>query len=48
MQGERDAREKLSAAYTHAMKQLVTNLRRDLDKKDRQCSGPWSDQRAMA
>lgn len=30
MQGERDAREKLSAAYYDALKQLVTNLRRDL------------------
>ena len=30
MQGERDAREKLSAAYTDAMKQLIANLRSDL------------------
>lgn len=30
MQGERDAREKLSAAYYDALKQLITNLRRDL------------------
>ena len=30
MQGERDAREKLSAAYPDAMKQLIENLRTDL------------------
>ncbi len=30
MQGERDAKEKLSAAYADAMKQLISNLRRDL------------------
>lgn len=30
MQGERDAREKLSAAYADALKQLISNLRRDL------------------
>ena len=30
MQGERDAREKLSAAYSDALKQLISNLRRDL------------------
>ena len=30
MQGERDAREKLSAAYYDALQQLVANLRRDL------------------
>lgn len=30
MQGERDAKENLSAAYTDAMKQLIKNLRRDL------------------
>jgi hypothetical protein len=30
MQGERDAREKLSAAYEDALKQLSVNLRRDL------------------
>lgn len=30
MQGERDAREKLSAAYTDALNQLIANLRRDL------------------
>lgn len=30
MQGERDAKEKLSAAYSDAMKQLISNLRRDL------------------
>jgi len=32
MQGERDAREKLDAAYADALKQLVANLRRDLDQ----------------
>jgi hypothetical protein len=32
MQGERDAKEKLSAAYTDAMKQLIANLRRDLNQ----------------
>ena len=30
MQGERDAKENLSAAYAEALKQLVANLRRDL------------------
>jgi hypothetical protein len=30
MQGERDAKEKLSAAYAEALKQLIENLRRDL------------------
>ena len=30
MQGERDAREKLSAAYAESLEQLVANLRRDL------------------
>ena len=30
MQGERDAKENLSAAYSDAMKQLIKNLRRDL------------------
>lgn len=30
MQGERDAKENLSAAYSDAMKQLISNLRRDL------------------
>ena len=30
MQGERDARENLSAAYPDALQQLITNLRRDL------------------
>ena len=30
MQGERDAKEKLSAAYKEAMKTLIANLRRDL------------------
>ena len=30
MQGERDAREKLSAAYPDAMQQLIENLRSDL------------------
>jgi len=30
MQGERDAKEKLSAAYFDALSQLVENLRRDL------------------
>jgi len=30
MQGERDAKEKLSPAYTEAMTQLISNLRRDL------------------
>lgn len=32
MQGERDAKEKLSAAYAEAMKQLISNLRRDLNQ----------------
>ncbi|MDP6360773.1 MAG: sialate O-acetylesterase [Planctomycetota bacterium] len=30
MQGERDAKEKLSAAYDDALSQLIANLRRDL------------------
>lgn len=30
MQGERDAKENLSAAYADAMRQLIANLRRDL------------------
>ncbi len=30
MQGERDAREKLDKAYADALKQLISNLRRDL------------------
>jgi hypothetical protein len=30
MQGERDAREELSAAYTESLKQLIANLRSDL------------------
>ena len=30
MQGERDAKENLSAAYSDAMKQLIANLRKDL------------------
>lgn len=34
MQGERDAREKLSAAYEDALKQLISNLRRDLNQPD--------------
>ncbi len=34
MQGERDAREKLSAAYADAMKQLISNLRRDLKQPE--------------
>jgi hypothetical protein len=32
MQGERDAKENLSAAYPDAMRQLIANLRRDLDQ----------------
>lgn len=32
MQGERDAREKLSAAYEEALQQLIANLRRDLNQ----------------
>ena len=31
MQGERDAKEKLSAAYEESMKTLIANLRKDLD-----------------
>ena len=31
MQGERDAKEKLSAAYEEAMNTLIANLRKDLD-----------------
>ncbi len=34
MQGERDAREQLSAAYTDALKQLIANLRRDLNQPE--------------
>lgn len=34
MQGERDAKEKLSAAYLDALKQLVENLRRDLKQPE--------------
>jgi hypothetical protein len=34
MQGERDAKEKLDAAYGDALKQLITNLRRDLKQPD--------------
>ncbi|MEM7014786.1 MAG: sialate O-acetylesterase, partial [Verrucomicrobiota bacterium] len=34
MQGERDAKEKLSAAYAPAMKQLIANLRRDLEQPE--------------
>lgn len=34
MQGERDAREQLSAAYADAMKQLIANLRRDLEQPE--------------
>ena len=34
MQGERDAREKLSKAYPEAMKQLIGNLRRDLKRPE--------------
>lgn len=34
MQGERDAREQLSAAYAPALKQLIANLRRDLKRPD--------------
>jgi len=34
MQGERDAREKLDAAYVDAMKQLIANLRRDLEQPE--------------
>ncbi len=34
MQGERDAREKLSSAYSDAMKQLISNLRRDLGQPE--------------
>ena len=34
MQGERDAREKLSAAYADSMKQLIANLRRDLKQPE--------------
>lgn len=30
MQGERDAKENLDAAYSDALRQLITNLRRDL------------------
>lgn len=34
MQGERDAKENLSAAYTEALKQLISNLRRDLEQPE--------------
>lgn len=34
MQGERDAKEKLDAAYPDAMRQLITNLRRDLNQPE--------------
>lgn len=34
MQGERDAKEKLHSAYPDAMKQLITDLRRDLKQPD--------------
>lgn len=34
MQGERDAREKLSAAYSDALHQLIGNLRRDLGQPE--------------
>jgi hypothetical protein len=34
MQGERDAREQLSAAYADALTQLVKNLRRDLEQPE--------------
>lgn len=34
MQGERDAKEKLDAAYGDALKQLIANLRRDLEQPE--------------
>jgi len=34
MQGERDAKENLSAAYEESMKTLIANLRKDLDAPD--------------
>jgi len=34
MQGERDAREKLSAAYADALGQLIANLRKDLQQPE--------------
>ena len=34
MQGERDAKEKLSAAYSDAYSQLISNLRRDLNQPE--------------
>ena len=34
MQGERDAKENLSAAYADAMNQLISNLRRDLNQPE--------------
>jgi hypothetical protein len=34
MQGERDAKENLSAAYSDAMRQLLANLRRDLGQPE--------------
>ncbi|MCA9248604.1 MAG: hypothetical protein KDA42_15875 [Planctomycetales bacterium] len=36
MQGERDARGRLSAAYADALRQLITNLRRDLQQPQMQ------------
>lgn len=34
MQGERDAREKLDSAYADAMRQLISNLRKDLNQPE--------------
>ena len=34
MQGERDARGQLSAAYADALRQLIANLRRDLEQPE--------------
>lgn len=34
MQGERDARTQLSAAYEDALRQLISNLRRDLEQPE--------------
>jgi hypothetical protein len=34
MQGERDAREQLDAVYADALKQLISNLRRDLEQPE--------------
>jgi uncharacterized protein YecT (DUF1311 family) len=52
MQGERDAKEKLDPAYKDAMKQLISNLRRDLKQpkmafvigrlSDCLTSAPWN------